>query len=218
MQAFSFRHPLTNRLRRQTFVGKKTVLAASVVACTVLGSMLPGCGSKPAPTAQATTQEAASVAAAKPEIPAPRVIVSQFLDRVRRGGGDAGASELLTKLAQQEMIRIGRPLQFPGSPNTRFEVRGSFEIPDQPDAVWVQSYLAEPMADGNEAQYEVVWTLRKENDGWRISGFATEQEGGSEMRIDFENGEEMEARIAAAMASEAVAESQTTPESTSNQF
>jgi hypothetical protein len=128
----------------------------------------------------------------------PTEIVSQFLDRVRRGGDDSGACELLTKLAQQEMTRIGRPLQFPGSPDTTFEVRQSFPVPDQTNAVWVHTYLAEPGPTGQSVQYEVVWTVRKENPGWRICGFVVDQgEDLEPMQIDFENGDEMEARLAA---------------------
>ncbi|MCO8122407.1 hypothetical protein NHH03_11725 [Stieleria sp. TO1_6] len=158
-----------------------------------------GCGGS------ATEQQAAQTADTSQQLQQsaplePTAIVSQFLDRVRRGGNDSGASELLTKLAQQEMTRIGRPLQFPGSPDTQYKVLQSFPIPNQSDAVWVQTYLSEPAETGQQMQYEVVWTLRNESDGWRISGFAIDQGNELEpMRIDFENGAEMEARLATAL-------------------
>nr|WP_143547890.1 hypothetical protein [Rhodopirellula sp. SM50] len=128
----------------------------------------------------------------------PAEVVSQLLDRVRRGGQEASSNELLTKLAQQELTRIGRPFQFPGSPDTRFEVRQAFPVPDQDDAVWVHTFLTEPIDSGESFQYEVVWTLRKETEGWRVSGFVIDQGDGMEpLEFDFENGDEMAARLAA---------------------
>jgi hypothetical protein len=165
-----------------------------------------GCGGSSDPAAQRETAppspEKASVE------PAATEVVSQFLDRVRRGGNDSTADQLLTKLARQEMKRIGRPLQFPGSPETTYEVRKAMPIPNEPDSVWVQTYLSEPSDEGASLQYEVVWTLRQENEQWRISGFVLDQGDQLEpLRIDFENGDEMEARLAAVeQAAEAEAE------------
>lgn len=128
--------------------------------------------------------------------PSPTEIVSQFLDRVRRGGEDPDANALLTKLAQQEMTRIGRPLQFPGSPDTRFEVESAYPVPNQEYTAWVPTVLSEPTENGQEIRYEVVWTVRRESEGWRISGFTMDQGAGLEpMEIDFENGSEMDARL-----------------------
>ncbi|MCC9599185.1 hypothetical protein LOC67_01335 [Stieleria sp. JC731] len=174
------------------------VFASQILATVMTCLFLTGCGgSSSEPVAEKPAAQPAP--AAQPQQPAPTEIVSQFLDRMRRGGDGNSASDLLTKLAQQEMIRIGRPLQLPGSPDTTFEVRQSFPIPDQKDRVWVQTYLNEPdAANGQTTQYEVVWTLHNESQGWRISGFHVDQGDGMDpLEFDFENGDEMNARLSA---------------------
>jgi hypothetical protein len=171
-------------------------------------AMLAGCGGTSEETAQRAPSTATKQAAADQATEQPGEIVSRFLDRVRRGGDDSAASELLTKLAQQEMTRIGRPLQLPGSPDTTYEVRKAFPVPGEDDAMWVQTILSEPSEDGQPLRYEVVWTLRQEIHGWRISGFVIDQGDQLEpLQIDFENGDEMEARLAA-VESESNAENQ----------
>ena len=157
-----------------------------------------GCGNQSAEVAT-DSQPQAPATVAQADVSDPAAVVGQFLDRVRRGGEGTTADELLTQLARQEMTRIGRPLQFPGSPDTQFKVGQSLPIPEQKDAIWVQTTLSEPSVAGEQpVQYEVVWTLRKENTAWRICGFIIDQgEGLDPMVIDFENGDEMEARLAA---------------------
>ncbi|KAA5542546.1 hypothetical protein FYK55_13460 [Roseiconus nitratireducens] len=175
------------------FVAKRLVL---VLATTIL---LSGCGGDSADTSRtATIGEQAS--GNDSDTLAPAEIVSQFLDRVRRGGKDASANDLLTKLAQQEMTRIGRPLQFPGSPDTRFEVLQAYPVPNQEDAVWVHTFLSEPVEPGDLVRYEVVWTLRRETEGWRISGFTIDQgQDQPPMEIDFEDGNQMETKLTEAL-------------------
>ncbi|WP_182866177.1 hypothetical protein [Stieleria mannarensis] len=185
------------------FVQSLRFLAVLAVACS-----LTGCGSQSDSDSVAQTSVAQTPGAQPPGSSTgdpndsgrlqPTEVVSLFLDRVRRGGQETSSNELLTKLAQQELTRIGRPFEFPGSPDTVFEVRQSFPVPDQDDAVWVHTYLVEPSETGQNFQYEVVWTLRKESEGWRVSGFAIDQgEGLEPMEFDFENGDEMAARLAA---------------------
>lgn len=171
--------------------------SARFLVLTTLGFLACGCGGN---TDQASTQPnngpQQPVAQTASELE-PTEIVSQFLDLVRRGGQDVSSNELLTKLAQQELKRIGRPFEFPGSPDTVFEVRQAFPVPNEDDMVWVHTYLTEPSQAGENVQYEVVWTLRKEMAGWRVSGFVIDQGDGLEpLQFDFENGDEMAARLA----------------------
>lgn len=178
--------------------GRTFAFTGPILATMVISLFSVGCGgSSEAPVAQATGEQPA--VAAPNKLPEPTEVVSQFLDRMRRGGDGNAASDLLTQLAQQEMVRIGRPLQLPGSPDTTFEVRNSFRVPETEDRVWVQTYLREPDADsGQSVQYEVVWTLRQETEGWRISGFHVDQgEGLDPLEFNFENGDEFNARLSA---------------------
>lgn len=178
--------------RRTSFAGLACFLA--MAGCLAFAI---GCGSKPevaSAPAQQDIDTGADQVVAQPE---PTEIVSQFLDRMRRGGDDSSASQLLTKLAQQELTRIGHTLQLPGSPDTQFKVGQAMQDPDHSDTVWVETVLTEPTDGGQPVPYEVVWTLRSENDGWRISGFATDPgEDLPPMRFDFENGDEFGRRIA----------------------
>jgi hypothetical protein len=179
--------------------GKRLYFLAVLASCVFAS----GCGSKTAEVSADEKPTADSTTPSDSQTLAPTEIVSQFLDRVRRGGEDSNASELLTKLAQQEMTRIGRPLQLPGSPDTTFEVRNAIPVPNDDQSVWVHTYLSEFAESGEEIQYEVVWTLRKETAGWRISGFVIDQgENLDPLEIDLENGNEMEARLAAMEESE----------------
>ncbi|QDV84679.1 hypothetical protein TBK1r_36310 [Stieleria magnilauensis] len=169
-----------------------------ILALLACASLAAGCGSQSTDVADAQRPGPETQINAESDQVQPAEVVSQLLDRVRRGGQEASSNELLTKLAQQELTRIGRPFQFPGSPDTRFEVRQAFPVPDQDDAVWVHTFLTEPIDSGENFQYEVVWTLRKEIAGWRVSGFVIDQgEGMEPLEFDFENGDEMEARLAA---------------------
>ena len=169
-----------------------------ILVPALCGILLTGCGSENEQAA-APAPQPEQVVTAQPESTdaQPTEVVSQFLDRVRRGGEESRASELLTKLAQQEMTRIGRPLQFPGSPDTRFEITQSYPIPDQENAIWVHSYLSDPTESGDPIQYEVVWTLKRDTDGWRISGFTTDPgEGLDPLEIDFEDGDRLARMLA----------------------
>lgn len=178
--------------QNRSFAAVRLILGITILAIPAMLSV--GCSGSEESSASTTAAVNQPMPAAV-EGPAPTEIVSQFLDRVRRGGDNSDANSLLTKLAQQEMTRIGRPLAFPGSPDTRFDVQSAYPVPDQEKTVWVPTILAEPSEEGAEIQYQVVWTVRQENDGWRISGFTMEGEQEKPMHIDFENGAEMEARL-----------------------
>jgi hypothetical protein len=147
-----------------------------------------GCG-KADPVAQ--TEGPKTSESLAPE-PTPTEIVSQFLDRVRRGGQDSYAGQLLTQTAQSELARIGRSVQPIGSPDASFVVTRSEPVPGDNGAMLVQSLWTEPNADGTKSSYEVVWALQHESVGWRISGLAMELGAGAEpMVINFEDGDRM---------------------------
>jgi hypothetical protein len=184
---------------------------AAIGSILALALLLVGCGGSSEPTASRPPADApAGEEAASGETISQTettAVVSQFLDRMRRGGGDKNANELLTKLAQQEMIRIGYPLQLPGSPDTKYDVLSAYPIPDQPGQVWVHTVLSEPTAEGQPLQYEVVWTLKQDQGDWRISGFTIDQgEDLEPLNFDFENGDQMKAQLAGIMPDESDSE------------
>jgi len=120
------------------------------------------------------------------------IVVSQFLDAVRRGGETGGANQLLTQQAQAVLARLGQSVQPLGTPDAVFEVTRSEAIPGTPGAALVHSFWTEADANGKKQAYEVVWALVKETAGWRISGLAMDLEPGKEPFIlDFENSTQM---------------------------
>lgn len=153
-----------------------TVVLAMSVVCI-------GCG-KSEPTAQSAPDSKGPTAVQ----PSPTEVVSQFLDLVRRGGENSGAGGLLTSKAQEALTVIGRTVQPIGSPDARFTVTRSEQVPNNENAALVQSIWSEPNADGTESSYEVVWAVQKETAGWRISGLVMQMgEGDPPTPINFED-------------------------------
>lgn len=117
-------------------------------------------------------------AAAEPSIDLPPVdatpeeIVVAFL-QASRNGDEQVATLLLTNKARQETEREGLALDPPGTPTMKFEV-GAVEFADnQQNAAYVNSTWSETET-GEAEKFEVVWVLRKQADGWRIAGMATQ--------------------------------------------
>ncbi|TWT79396.1 hypothetical protein CA13_07960 [Planctomycetes bacterium CA13] len=165
-------------------------ISSAVVLYGVAGlfSITVGCGSS-ADVTDATAINTTTVAA---KGPSATEVVSQFLDRVRRGGQSSGADQLLTERAKSELTRIGRSVQPIGSPDAHFEVTQARQVPSDPDAMLVQSIWTEPAGDGSKSDFEVVWAVQREAGGWRISGLAMQMDPAQPaVVIDFENGDEM---------------------------
>lgn len=155
-------------------------------------ALILGCGSGDSAQQSSHSGAAASANQASASGPSPTDIVSQFLDEIRRGGDDSRAQSLLTKRAQSELARIGHTVQPIGSPDARFEVTRSEAAPGEPNAALVHSLWREPTESGDLQDYEVVWGVQKEADGWRISGLAVELSPNDPPQIiDFEDGELM---------------------------
>ncbi len=178
-------------------------LVAGFVGC---GSETPTAQptSEPAPTASAAA-DAVGGAPASADVPPPTDVVSRFLDQIRRGGDQTDAAALMTSKARAECQRTGLVLQPIGSPETHFEVTRSEPVPGSEDAALVHTLLVEPPLDGKSeaASYQVVWALRREASGWRISGLALEIEAGQDpLVVDFENGNDAARKLGVEVATE----------------
>ncbi|KAA1261022.1 hypothetical protein LF1_35650 [Rubripirellula obstinata] len=192
---------------------------AMLVLLGIGTASLVGCGSNASSDATnglASVGQSAAVAQAnETDVPtiAPTDVVSQFLDLVRRGGSDSGASTLLTTKAQSELNRIGRTVQPIGSPDARFVVTRAESVPENPGATLVHSIWKEPgvgsslqnadpasgesSADNAILEYQVVWALQKEANQWRISGLAMEIDPNQNpLIVNFEDGNRMAALLA----------------------
>ena len=158
-----------------------------------LAFFIVGCSSSSDDGPQSTaTNVSSGPSASQPSGPSAIDVVSQFLDRVRRGGQNSDAGLLLTQRAQSELKRIGRSVQPIGSPDAKFDVRQAKAVPEEPDSMLVQSIWTEPAPDGTSNDFEVVWAVHRETAGWRISGLAMQVDPREPpIVIDFENGEKM---------------------------
>ena len=172
--------------------------------CTLIVSITIGCGSgtpvadNPAAPGQQSNDSTGSNQSPVITSPPPTDIVSQFLDEIRRGGEDSRANSLLTARAQSELNRIGQTIQPIGSPNASFKVTRYELHPEDDTAAMVHSIWSEPDAEGGSiASSQVVWALRQEKNGWRISGLAItiDPEAEDPVVFNFEDGTQMAAML-----------------------
>jgi len=156
-----------------------TFLAGTLLA-------LAGCGGEATPPANSTT---AGQAKPKSTDDTPDGAVTVFLEAVR-GGDDAVAAEMLTKLARRKTEEMELVVAPPGGDDMNYEVG---EIESLSDDI---AHVACTWSDGDE-RHDVVWALRKEKSGWRIAGMATQLEG-VPLLLNFEDPEDMFAQQEAA--------------------
>ncbi|QEG43494.1 hypothetical protein [Roseimaritima ulvae] len=171
------------------------------MGAVLIALTLTGCGSKTPVASNDSSGPAAAPAATQAAGQAPQngptAVVSEFLDRVRRGGAaQVEAARLLTTRAQAECQRTGLQMDSVGSPDARYEVTRSEPVPDVPGAALVHSLWIEPSEEGGETSFQVVWYTQQEADAWRISGLVMELEPGTDpIMIDFENGDQAAAML-----------------------
>lgn len=131
------------------------------------------------PTGEATTTSgqptatAASVALpVRPDSPAGDV-VSAFLNAMRDGNSGI-AAELLSEQARAETAKHQWPIQPPGAPSATYEIREAVYADASKNVVYVPCLWTEPDGAGGAVQFEVVWSLGKSPQGWRVAGFTTD--------------------------------------------
>lgn len=146
--------------------------------------VLAGCGKSDTPsTASETTTPAAPVAKST-----PTESVKTFLSAIK-DGNDNDADRMLTALARQKTQEADLYVAPPGSATASFEV-GEFEVDGKEAQVFCT--WSDVDEDGNRHTDKIVWLLRNEPEGWRISGMATELFPGEDpLILNFENPEEM---------------------------
>ncbi|TWT92221.1 hypothetical protein [Neorhodopirellula pilleata] len=171
---------------------------------TILLATPIGCGKQE--VAQTASSNAVAVASPPMSAEDAEAVVSQFLDRIRRGGDHQDAMALLTDRAQSELQRIGQVVQPIGSPDAQFQVTRSTPMPVDPAAgespvngrlvhcIWTEP--AEQDAAGNPTgamqNYQVVWSVVMQGDQYRISGLILEMDPSQPpLVLDFENGDLM---------------------------
>ena len=117
----------------------------------------------------------------------PDVVVTTFLDSLR-AGDDATAEALLTERARIETENANLKVEPPGTPMAQYQVGTVQYVSENRDGAHVASIWRDTYADGSTEQYNVTWVLRRQEDGWRIVGLATQpQPGATEIFLNFEN-------------------------------
>jgi hypothetical protein len=157
------------------FVGKcrQFALAGS---CLLVAPII-GCGgSSPVAEKQDATVSASApqTAGVADNVQSPESVVSEFLDGVRRGGDAAGVARLMTSKSREEYAAAGLVMEPLGAPDAKFEVTRS--VPYGNDAVLVNSLWTEKVSTGETVTYQVGWALKKEAEGWRVSGLILDED------------------------------------------
>jgi hypothetical protein len=100
----------------------------------------------------------------------PESVVAAFLEAIRIGD-DSKAAELLTPLARKKTTEMEMVVAPPGSETAKFKV---CEVERVGGGAQVTADWTDLDSDGRPHTDRIIWILRKEADGWRIAGMATQ--------------------------------------------
>ena len=166
-------------------------------ACVCPGLL--GCGKsggEPLADQTTTADEVAKIQAdasdSAEETDAAASVVRDFLQAIKTGD-ETISNELLTPLARQKTAELDMAVAPMGSETATFTV-GEVELPAEGggDLAHVASTWTDIDDDGQEHTDEILWVLRREDEGWRIGGMATKVfEDRDPLLLDFEDPEDM---------------------------
>ena len=103
--------------------------------------------------------------------PAKTAVVS-FLDAIKRGD-DAGARNLLTKVARTKTQELGISVAPPVNDTATYSVGQCEMVADSDDLVHVATTWTDVDNEGFKSSENVVWVVRLDPEGWRVVGMAT---------------------------------------------
>ena len=123
--------------------------------------------------------------------PLPAEVVASFYQALRDGDDDAIES-LLTDRARDETAKSGLAIESQASDSLKYTIGETDFVTDELDGAHVMSLWSEPGPDGTLFSTQVVWVLRRQQNGWKISGMATPvEEGQLPLLFNFEDPEDM---------------------------
>ena len=156
-----------------------------LLSLTLLICGFAGCGGAPQgssdaanpgssePSGEEVSQAVSAPADATPAANSgPAAVVAQFYEALRQGSDETIAS-LLSDKAREETANSGLGIQSQASESLSYQISQTEYVDDQMDGAHVRTTWMEPGPDGETTATEVIWVLRKQHDGWRISGMAT---------------------------------------------
>jgi len=179
-------------------------IVARMLSLTVLICGFAGCGGAPQGSSDAANAgpagsggtgfagaDSGSDGAASAAASGPAAVVAQFYEALRRGS-DATIASLLSDLAREETSRSGLGIQSQASESLSYQISETEYVSDQMDGAHVRTTWMEPSPEGQMTATEVIWVLRKQRDGWKISGMATPVvDGELPLLFNFEEPEDM---------------------------
>jgi hypothetical protein len=115
-------------------------------------------------------------------------VVRDFLQAIK-SGDETVSNDLLTPLARQKTAELDMAVAPMGSESASFQV-GDVELPQEGEGelAHVASTWTDIDDDGREHTDEILWVLRREDEGWRIGGMATKVfEDQPPLLLDFED-------------------------------
>lgn len=159
-----------------------------------------GCGDSSGPdrSAQSTDNARDAIATAGPNAGqtaaptgSPAETVARFYDALR-SGEDRAIAALLTDKARLETANNGLDIQSQGSAKLEYQLGEVDYVNESMDGAHVKSLWIDYAPDGEKIATEVIWVLRKQAEGWRIAGMATQVvEGQLPLLFNFEDPEDM---------------------------
>jgi hypothetical protein len=159
----------------------------SVLGLVTMALLAPGCSKS---TDQGTTQgtpTAASNAAGGAPAQDAKVVVTGFLEAIRKGDNDA-AAKFLTKVARQKAQETGRCVAPAANDGAKIEVdEVTYPTPSH-DIAHVPTRWIDLDATGKPRTDKATWVCRLEPEGWRVAGFAAYVFDGEEpLLLNFED-------------------------------
>ncbi|MGY8769403.1 MAG: hypothetical protein ACKVH8_13375 [Pirellulales bacterium] len=137
------------------------------------------------PTIQPLTETIASVSQD------PKSTVKVFLNALKNGD-KLTTAQLLTTKAKEENARHGQSVNPPGLKTAQFEVGEVVYMTSEKSGAHVPSFCIDTNQAGELQKFEIVWILRKQSQGWRIAGMATELFAGEPpLLLNFEDPQEL---------------------------
>jgi hypothetical protein len=160
----------------------------ALLTLALASGLFAGCGqpssdsvAKPDSSHEATEDQAPTVVAATEAFEAespvldssPDSVVSAFLQALR-DGDDSLAESLLTKKAREETAKHHLTVQPPGSPSASFTIGKVDFLSEDQRGAHVTCVWTEKNEQGDVLSYEITWALRRQPEGWRLAGMATQ--------------------------------------------
>jgi hypothetical protein len=168
---------------------------SSIFGLAAMGLLAFGCSKSTDPgTTQATPAAASNRADTAPATASPqdaKLVVTSFLDAIRKGDNEA-ATRLLTQVARQKAEKTGRCVAPAANDNAKIEVEDTVYPTPAHDIAHVPTKWIDLDESGKPRTDKATWVCRLEPEGWRVAGFAAYVfEGEDPLLLSFEDPEDM---------------------------